>query len=598
MPVRTLRSTTRLDVDVKSAARSHLSLNKGHLAELEAIWTTDPRVPTTESRRAWAEARCIEPAVVHSWFTRKLSRRKEQGLSVSGGSYELDPGHGATDETTAPPRKAADQVKRERSPSPLLVQPWKRRCKTDASARTGSSSSSRPRKVKVEGEARRLLPVRHTRRHDTNPHPACLTCLRTHTTTFPEDLPPSSPPPSSPPATPPLTFSSDSLSSDAELGSPLTPVASDDEEANIDAYLVSSPSDVGRTRIYPPIRKPVPRSVKRFTFSGAYTDSLLVEGPSATAFDGTEEILSFSPSPEPVSRPRKKRKRVAFSDETTTFFVDPLRSFHRFSYDFDLEDAASTPAKEQEELPVSPEVAVSATPDTAPGCSPTDATESSATGPTSIGLTTPSTVDTEPSIPVQTPTGLAAPSFASAQQFTPPVGIVLMALQGTQLPPSPPAGSLSVPTVSPVGHSSWVSSSMEPSHVSPAIARGSSVPEPASASVKPSLKLRLRAPTPALSVGHPYHGQDTSLVSGEQQTVGPASPPGLSLDPDTSQPEPIEDGPHNAVISALHDRESVVATHMQEAEVMGAVKPEMEEIEVVCIPGETHCDVCPWARLT
>lgn len=538
MSTRTLRSAATVDVDVKPDTHKYLSLSKEHRAELEAIWTDNPRVPTLESRIAWAEARCIEPTLVKNWFPRKLSRWKTQGRSVPGGSYELDPGP-AGNQTSAPPLNAAGQVKRERLSSPILLQPRTKRCKTNALAGT---ISSKPREVKAENEAQMFITVRHTRRHDANPHPTCLTCSLAYA--FPEDLPPSSPPPSSPPETPPLTFSSDSLSSDARFCSPLTPVASDDEEADIEAYLVSSSSNAGRTRIYAPIRKPVLRSAKHSMLQDAYTDSQGAEGPSMTTLDDTEEILSFSPSPcpEPVSPHRKKRKRVTFSDETITFVVDPLRSFHRFSFEFGLDEEAKSLAQDHDKLSAS--ALKSAASATAPGSSPVStagAPESSATDHAAMskpGLTTPS----------------------------------------SSL--SPPARTLNAPT------SPLVDSVSICTDATPGIASDSLFPQFASASARPSLKPRLpplRVPTPATSVVHPYDGHDKLLVR-DGQSIAPAS-----LHHDAS----IVNGPIAHVISAMRSRMSVVTTSVEEVEVVSAVKPKIEASEVVCIPGETYCDVRP-----
>lgn len=578
MSARTLRSTTRVDIDVKPLARKHLSLSKSHLAELEAIWSKDPRVPTPESRRAWAEARHIEPTVVRSWFSRKLSRYKQQGLSVLEGFYVLDSGPSAGNQTSAVPREAAEKVKRERSPSPLLAHPRAKRRNEDVSARIPkavSVSNPRPKKVKVEldGEARKDLPARHTRRHDTNPHPTCLTCARAHIATLPEDLPPSSPPPSSPPATPPsLTFSSDPFSSDAGPGSPLTPVASDDEEAEIEALLTSTPSDAGKTRIYPPIRKLAPRSIKHFALSDAYTHSLGAAGPSRTAHDETEEILSFSPSPspEPAPPPRKKRKRVTFSDETTTFFVDPPRSFHRFSYDFGLGDAVDSPTQDQKELPVALSIS--------------EATSDFVTR------------DADPGTPLASTDG-ATESLASdcASTSGPGAGSLSALELETAVLSSPPTGSLDTSTV-PTMHSSPL--------VSPDTQSDFSVS--GSTAITPSLRLRIpprRAQTPASATASQLDAyialaHDVPSVNEPQQPPILASLKSSSLNlPMTvgvSQPEPIAAPLHKHPSSAVPHEESVIAIPMEEEEeeeAARAVKQEMEEDEEdVRIPGETFVE--------
>ncbi|KAH9929242.1 uncharacterized protein B0H18DRAFT_1154692 [Fomitopsis serialis] len=358
---RTLRSTLQVspDEDIKPLTTKHLHLSKEHRAELEEIWAKDTRTPSLESRRAWAEVRNIEPSNVHNWFPRKRLRTIQLGLPVSEGSYELR-STVSTKFGTASSSTASTRIKRERSPSPLLSRPVKKRRKTIISVTTqlASHSGSRAKStslLKTEGISA-PLPVRHTRKHATNPHPACMTCIRTHTVTFSDDLPPSSPPPSSPSAVPALTFSSDPSSSDAGLESPLTPIASDGEEAEVEDYLVAHPTTTDPMRIHPPPRRLVPRSITQSAKMDAYMrpDGMQEpQGPGTVAND--QEILSFSPSPSPEPEvtsvrvpataplPRRNKKRVRFSEQTLTFLVDPFRSDHRFSFDADstAEDAGS-----------------------------------------------------------------------------------------------------------------------------------------------------------------------------------------------------------------------------------------------------------------
>ncbi|KAH9840876.1 uncharacterized protein C8Q71DRAFT_846164 [Rhodofomes roseus] len=350
--MRTLRATLQApaDEDIKPSLLKYPHLTKEQRTELEGIWKEDSRIPTVESRRVWAEARNIEPRLVHNWFSKKRARTVRLGVPVPAGTYELQ-NRVEVELPATLPSNAAYTVKRERSPSPSLSQPVKKRQKTAGAStpRTilpGKKSGSRTRNsVKIEDGVFRVIPVRHTRKHATNPHPACLTCIRAHTATVSYDLPPSSPPPSSPSAIPELTFSSDAPSSDVGLESPLTPIASDGEEAEIEAYLNHHSSAVGTARIYPPPRKHVPRSIKQSARTDAYTHLGSTGVPSTTPGNDFEEILSFTPSPSPepdglhgqdlstAPRARKKRKRVRFSEQTMTFLVDPFRSDHRFSYD-------------------------------------------------------------------------------------------------------------------------------------------------------------------------------------------------------------------------------------------------------------------------
>ncbi|EPQ61271.1 hypothetical protein GLOTRDRAFT_90491 [Gloeophyllum trabeum ATCC 11539] len=60
------------------------------IAELDALWHADPRVPTLQSRQAWALARSIEPIRVHNWFSHKKSLAERKGQIIPEGTYELD----------------------------------------------------------------------------------------------------------------------------------------------------------------------------------------------------------------------------------------------------------------------------------------------------------------------------------------------------------------------------------------------------------------------------------------------------------------------------------------------------------------------------
>lgn len=60
-----------------------------YLKELGAIWDADKRMPTPESRRAWALARGLDPSKVNNWWYRKKTAAKKHGVHLPAESYEL-----------------------------------------------------------------------------------------------------------------------------------------------------------------------------------------------------------------------------------------------------------------------------------------------------------------------------------------------------------------------------------------------------------------------------------------------------------------------------------------------------------------------------
>ncbi|KAJ7695955.1 hypothetical protein B0H17DRAFT_837302, partial [Mycena rosella] len=60
-----------------------------HIDELCVIWPADPRIPSVESRRAWALARNIVPSRVHDWFSSRRRVAKRLRLKIPADTYEL-----------------------------------------------------------------------------------------------------------------------------------------------------------------------------------------------------------------------------------------------------------------------------------------------------------------------------------------------------------------------------------------------------------------------------------------------------------------------------------------------------------------------------
>ncbi|KIK64024.1 hypothetical protein GYMLUDRAFT_111447, partial [Collybiopsis luxurians FD-317 M1] len=63
-----------------------------NIDELDKIWNADKRLPTLPSRRAWAEARNLQPSEVNFWFWRKRTSAKAKGIALASGYYHLPVG--------------------------------------------------------------------------------------------------------------------------------------------------------------------------------------------------------------------------------------------------------------------------------------------------------------------------------------------------------------------------------------------------------------------------------------------------------------------------------------------------------------------------
>jgi len=65
-----------------------------NIDELEAIWQTDKRLPTLQSRRRWCMARNLDPQALHRWYSRKryAARRIHEDLPPDSDLYDLEVG--------------------------------------------------------------------------------------------------------------------------------------------------------------------------------------------------------------------------------------------------------------------------------------------------------------------------------------------------------------------------------------------------------------------------------------------------------------------------------------------------------------------------
>ncbi|KAF6759425.1 hypothetical protein DFP72DRAFT_134905 [Ephemerocybe angulata] len=67
-------------------------LTANHFAQLHAIWDADRRIPTVASRRAWANARGVNPDNVHGWWSRRAQKAKAMGIECSREAYDMEVG--------------------------------------------------------------------------------------------------------------------------------------------------------------------------------------------------------------------------------------------------------------------------------------------------------------------------------------------------------------------------------------------------------------------------------------------------------------------------------------------------------------------------
>ncbi|KAF9807741.1 hypothetical protein IEO21_08076 [Rhodonia placenta] len=276
-----------------------------HRAELKETWEIHPKIPSLASRKAWAEARGIDPGQVHAWFSRRKYRATKKGERVLDGEYDLPISlkDQKTSSCTGTKRKQA-AVKRERSPTPTLDYPRRKRQRATPAADAGSSfiskstqknAGSQPSDPAMEAPAH----IPHTRAHDKKAHPLCLICSGVQLPSV-SRLPSSGPvlsPPSSFYSVPELSF--DFPSSDFDFDGPSTPrglehdndsaiVLPIDENIDDDAYTHSSAAKNQNLDYL----KQMPT---------AHTLSEDISLPKA--------VTSYLP-------PRQRRKRITFDDKT------------------------------------------------------------------------------------------------------------------------------------------------------------------------------------------------------------------------------------------------------------------------------------------
>ncbi|KAI0737163.1 hypothetical protein C8Q80DRAFT_1214568 [Daedaleopsis nitida] len=143
------------------------SLSRTHRAELNGVLGQSSLRPTTSFCTNWASTRNVDPALVDDWLQRRTGGRRKKGDARRGTTSRNDACSDA-----GPPRESPIvdiHVKRERAESPSLAPPRRKKAKTRG---TTQGQNTNAKDISQQSAAR----VRHTRAHDTDPHPACSTC--------------------------------------------------------------------------------------------------------------------------------------------------------------------------------------------------------------------------------------------------------------------------------------------------------------------------------------------------------------------------------------------------------------------------------------
>ncbi|KAK7682142.1 hypothetical protein QCA50_014729 [Cerrena zonata] len=155
-------------------------LSSAYREELQEIWTQDQRTPSLRSRKLWSLARGVDPKFVNAWFSRKrYNVAKQTGEPLPRGTYELDPKAPHFLPKTKRPSFSDTidkneiqnelRIKRERIASPgLSILP----------PSVVESLRKLPSKLPVQKKkkTRTSQVVKHTRAHDSAPHPLCHVC--------------------------------------------------------------------------------------------------------------------------------------------------------------------------------------------------------------------------------------------------------------------------------------------------------------------------------------------------------------------------------------------------------------------------------------
>lgn len=155
-----------VDEDIKPdveqlAAPGFQSFSRTHRAQLSDLLGQRNLKPTASFCTNWAAERNVNPVLVDDWLQRRMAggRRKENATPVVNGAS--DSARGRAVGTRRESSIVDINVKRERAESPALLPPPPVRAVRTRRKDTQNKPASA---------------VRHTRAHDSDPHPACPAC--------------------------------------------------------------------------------------------------------------------------------------------------------------------------------------------------------------------------------------------------------------------------------------------------------------------------------------------------------------------------------------------------------------------------------------
>ncbi|KAI0668037.1 hypothetical protein C8Q78DRAFT_268289 [Trametes maxima] len=171
---RPAQQSTKLRAPQSDRSSAFRPFTRDHRAELGHSLGDQSTELSLSSCLAWAHARNLDPAAITDWFLRRTGGecRREHAVAPThtiSGNEENVP--------ISAPQDSHDgiRVKRERAASPILFEPPRKKPRVRQGRQTVAlkRNTSHP---EANPPAVILKPVRHTRAHDGNLHPACPTC--------------------------------------------------------------------------------------------------------------------------------------------------------------------------------------------------------------------------------------------------------------------------------------------------------------------------------------------------------------------------------------------------------------------------------------
>ncbi|KAI0363793.1 hypothetical protein BV20DRAFT_1057722 [Pilatotrama ljubarskyi] len=270
--------------------------SRSHRFELNSLLEDSSIELSIAFCHTWAASREVDPAIVVDWVRRRsLGGSRQGGPLAAQGKDTNEAGFPVSSPSTT---SVSISVKRERAASPNLSEPVKKKRKAGRgrvdSTLTHASSSHL---ITTSSET-----VRHTRAHDTSPHPSCPTCI------LAGDSSDSDHPPSGPQA---------AHTEDSDAMAALTPSVLDFVSSAIPSIsrpvLKSALRLSRRTSVRPPRRVRFSEALYQEALA-AYTQRnvsgrQIIDAYTQAPPSGLAELVS------PTLPPRQKRKRAVYAGE-------------------------------------------------------------------------------------------------------------------------------------------------------------------------------------------------------------------------------------------------------------------------------------------